>query len=44
MWTSLPVLMERVVASLETGRPLDGYTPVVDGEQRLCWEFGPRSL
>lgn len=41
MWTSLPVLMEAIATSLETDRPLNGHTPVVDEEQRLCWDFGP---
>ncbi|MFD4693843.1 SMI1/KNR4 family protein [Streptomyces sp. NPDC058463] len=41
MWTSLPVLMEAIATSLETNRPLDGHTPVVDEEQRLCWDFRP---
>ncbi|MES9617839.1 SMI1/KNR4 family protein [Streptomyces tuirus] len=39
MWTSLPLLMEAIATSLETSRPLNGYTPVVDEEQRLHWEF-----
>lgn len=39
MWTSLPVLMERIATSLETGEPLDGHTPVVDEEHRLSWDF-----
>ncbi|MFP8941142.1 SMI1/KNR4 family protein [Streptomyces fenghuangensis] len=41
MWTSLPVLMERIATSLETGEPLDGYTPVVSEEHRLSWDFTP---
>lgn len=40
MWTSLPVLMEAVANSLESGQPLDGYTPAVDEGQRLCWDRG----
>jgi cell wall assembly regulator SMI1 len=39
MWTSLPVLMEAIATSLETSQPLNGYTPVVDKEQRLGWDF-----
>ncbi|MGW0293316.1 SMI1/KNR4 family protein [Streptomyces tuirus] len=39
MWTSLPLLMEATATSLETSRPLNGYTPAVDEEQRLHWEF-----
>ena len=41
MWTSLPLLMEAIATSLETYRPLNGYTPVVDEEQRLSWDFIP---
>ncbi|MFE3824781.1 SMI1/KNR4 family protein [Streptomyces sp. NPDC059092] len=41
MWTSLPVLMEALAMSLETDQPLNGYTPVVDEEQRLYWDFIP---
>lgn len=41
MWTSLPVLMEAIATSLETDQPLNGYTPVVDEEQRLYWDFIP---
>lgn len=41
MWTSLPVLMEAIATSLETNQPLDDYTPVVDEEQKLCWDFIP---
>ncbi|WP_406418792.1 SMI1/KNR4 family protein [Streptomyces sp. NBC_00873] len=41
MWTSLPVLMEAIATSLETSRPVTGYTPVVDEEQRLCWDVIP---
>ncbi|WP_410538710.1 SMI1/KNR4 family protein [Streptomyces sp. KL2] len=41
MWTSLPVLMERIATSLETGESLDGHTPVVDEEHRLSWDFAP---
>ncbi|MFI1223670.1 MULTISPECIES: SMI1/KNR4 family protein [unclassified Streptomyces] len=42
-WASLPVLMEAIATSLETSRPLNGDTPVVDGEQRLCWDRLPPS-
>ncbi|MFF1264466.1 SMI1/KNR4 family protein [Streptomyces anulatus] len=41
VWTSLPVLMEAIATSVETGQPLHGYTPVVDEEQRLHWDFTP---
>ncbi|MFD1833172.1 SMI1/KNR4 family protein [Streptomyces desertarenae] len=41
MWTSLPLLMEAIATSLETNQPLNDYTPVVDEEQRLCWDFIP---
>ncbi|MFE7213364.1 SMI1/KNR4 family protein [Streptomyces sp. NPDC057611] len=41
MWTSLPVLMEAIATSLETNQPLKNYTPVVDEEQRLYWDFIP---
>jgi cell wall assembly regulator SMI1 len=41
MWTSLPVLMEAIATSLETNQPLNDYTPVVDEEQRLYWDFIP---
>ncbi|MEU6010413.1 SMI1/KNR4 family protein [Streptomyces sp. NPDC047453] len=41
MWTSLPVLMEAIATSLETGQPLNGYTPVVDEEQWLYWDSMP---
>ncbi|MFF1347341.1 SMI1/KNR4 family protein [Streptomyces sp. NPDC058322] len=41
MWTSLPLLMEAIATSLETNQPLNGYTPVVDEEQRLDWNFIP---
>ncbi|MER6104538.1 SMI1/KNR4 family protein [Streptomyces sp. NPDC001832] len=41
MWTSLPVLMEAIATSLETDQPLNGYTPVVDEEQRLYWDCVP---
>lgn len=41
MWTSLPVLMEATATSLETNQPLNDYTPVVDEEQRLYWDFIP---
>ncbi|WP_405688172.1 SMI1/KNR4 family protein [Streptomyces sp. NBC_00057] len=41
MWTSLPVLMEAIATSLETYQPLNDYTPVVDEEQRLYWDFRP---
>ncbi|WP_331754080.1 SMI1/KNR4 family protein [Streptomyces sp. NBC_00826] len=41
MWTSLPLLMEAIATSLETDQPLNGYTPVVDEEQRLDWNFIP---
>ncbi|MFD7435345.1 SMI1/KNR4 family protein [Streptomyces sp. NPDC059861] len=41
MWTSLPVLMEAITTSLEVGKPLDDYTPAVDEEQRLYWDFRP---
>jgi cell wall assembly regulator SMI1 len=41
MWTSLPVLMEAIATSLETDQPLNDYTPVVDEEQRLYWDFIP---
>ncbi|MFJ9885682.1 SMI1/KNR4 family protein [Streptomyces sp. NPDC091287] len=40
-WASLPVLMETVAASLETGRPVDHYKPEVDEEQRLQWDVMP---
>ncbi|MGW4825916.1 hypothetical protein ACWEP4_45595, partial [Streptomyces sp. NPDC004227] len=39
MWASLPVLMEAIATSLETNQPLNDYTPVVDEEQRLYWDF-----
>ncbi|MFE7711824.1 SMI1/KNR4 family protein [Streptomyces sp. NPDC057486] len=41
MWTSLPVLMETIATSLETNQSLNDYTPVVDEEQRLDWNFIP---
>ncbi|MGW2090473.1 hypothetical protein [Streptomyces sp. NPDC001880] len=41
MWTSLPLLMEAIATSLETNQALNGYTPVVDEEQRLDWNFIP---
>lgn len=41
MWASLPVLMERVAMSLETGRPVGAHAPMVDEEQRLYWDFVP---
>ncbi|MBN3928114.1 SMI1/KNR4 family protein [Streptomyces verrucosisporus] len=41
MWTSLPMLMERIATSLETGEHLDGYAPVVNEEHRLSWDFTP---
>jgi cell wall assembly regulator SMI1 len=41
MWTSLPVFMEAIATSLDTDQPLNGYTPVVDEEQRLYWDFIP---
>ncbi|MFE7331946.1 SMI1/KNR4 family protein [Streptomyces sp. NPDC057565] len=39
MWTSLPLLMKAIATSLETSQPLNGYTPAVDEEQRLYWDF-----
>ncbi|MFJ5900121.1 hypothetical protein ACIQFZ_32890 [Streptomyces sp. NPDC093064] len=41
MWASMPVLMEAIAASLETNQPLNDYTPAVDEEQRLYWDFMP---
>ncbi|MFE7711875.1 SMI1/KNR4 family protein [Streptomyces sp. NPDC057486] len=41
MWTSLPLLMEAIATTLETSQPLNGYTPAVDEEQRLYWDFIP---
>ncbi|MEV6590230.1 SMI1/KNR4 family protein [Streptomyces acidicola] len=41
MWTSLPMLMEMIATSLETNQPLNDYTPAVDEEQRLYWDFIP---
>ncbi|MEU0102018.1 SMI1/KNR4 family protein [Streptomyces sp. NPDC006267] len=41
MWASLPVLMESVATSLETGRPVNGYRPEVNEEQRLRWDLPP---
>ncbi|MCX4696223.1 hypothetical protein [Streptomyces sp. NBC_01408] len=41
MWTSLPVLLDALALSLETTRPLDGYTPAVDEEHRLHWDYTP---
>lgn len=41
MWGSLPVLMEAIATSLETIQPLNNYTPVVDENQRLAWDFVP---
>ncbi|AWW35443.1 SMI1/KNR4 family protein [Streptomyces cadmiisoli] len=41
LWTTLPVLMEAIATSLETSQSLNGYTPVVDQEQRLCWDIAP---
>ncbi|MFB7288919.1 hypothetical protein [Actinacidiphila glaucinigra] len=41
MWTSLPLLMEMIATSLKTNQPLNNYTPVVDREQRLYWDFIP---
>ncbi|WP_217223668.1 SMI1/KNR4 family protein [Streptomyces anulatus] len=41
VWTSLPVLMEAIATSVETNRPLHDYTPVVNEEQRLHWDFTP---
>ncbi|MFE7244761.1 SMI1/KNR4 family protein [Streptomyces sp. NPDC057580] len=41
MWTSLPMLMEAIATSLETNQALNDYTPVVDEEQRLDWNFIP---
>ncbi|MFE9456170.1 SMI1/KNR4 family protein [Streptomyces californicus] len=38
-WASLPALMEAVATSVETNQPLYGYTPMVDGERRLHWDF-----
>ncbi|MFH9689231.1 SMI1/KNR4 family protein [Streptomyces sp. NPDC017413] len=37
VWASLPVLMETVAASLETGRPVEHFRPEVDEQQRLRW-------
>ncbi|MFI7285137.1 SMI1/KNR4 family protein [Streptomyces anulatus] len=41
VWASLPVLMETVAASLETGRPVDHYKAEVDEQQRLHWDIVP---
>ncbi|ROQ67830.1 hypothetical protein EDD93_2276 [Streptomyces sp. 840.1] len=41
MWASLPVLLERVATSLETGRPVGAHAPAVDEGQRLYWDFVP---
>ncbi|HWU07215.1 MAG TPA: SMI1/KNR4 family protein [Streptomyces sp.] len=41
MWTSLPVLMDTIATSLETGHPLNGCTPAVDEKKRLRWDFIP---
>ncbi|MFJ6853724.1 SMI1/KNR4 family protein [Streptomyces sp. NPDC091271] len=41
MWTSLPALMDAIATSLETNQPLNDYTPAVDENQRLCWDFIP---
>ncbi|WP_051722887.1 hypothetical protein [Streptomyces albus] len=39
MWTSLAALMEAIAKSLENHQSLNGYTPAVDEEQRLYWDF-----
>ncbi|MDH6538471.1 SMI1/KNR4 family protein [Streptomyces sp. SPB4] len=41
MWTSLPVLMERIATSLETSQPLDRDIPIVEEDQRLRWDSTP---
>ncbi|MFH9292311.1 SMI1/KNR4 family protein [Streptomyces sp. NPDC017520] len=40
-WASLPVLMETVATSLETGGPIEHFKPEVDEEQRLQWDVVP---